>query len=194
MPCKSHKIFRWTTVNKLSCYLDQAIWSYVDKGNYLPVTKEEYAAWDRHFEPSWYDSTFFSLVLETYREKTQTFDTFDNEVADCDLFVSEKSFKPMAFQHPYMICGMSGTVQYLKSLGFESFENLFDETYDLQENFYHRLNTIVSNIEIFDQSRSFDSLTQEKIQHNYNKFYDISDIQNRLYSELVEPLVNWINA
>ena len=60
---------------------------------------------------SWYDRTAYSVVLETYWAKTQ--------------FLTEKSFKPILAQHPFVNLG-NGTTRLLASLGFDVFEDIVD--------------------------------------------------------------------
>ena len=64
---------------------------------------------------------------------------------------TEKSFKPIAYYHPYMIAGQKGCLQYLRNLGFETFDNMFDESYDLLENYNDRINLIAQNVKEFCQ-------------------------------------------
>jgi len=61
----------------------------------------------------WYDQTDFSVVLETYWVKTQ--------------FLTEKSFKPIIAQHPFINIG-NNTAQLLKHLGFDIFEDVINYT------------------------------------------------------------------
>ena len=86
------------------------------------------------------------------------------------IFVTEKTFKPIAFQHPFMILSNRGTLAYLRSQGFETFENLFDESYDAEINYIDSIKTIVKNVENFEK-QPHSQLTLDKIQHNYNHFY-----------------------
>ena len=64
----------------------------------------------------WYDNTDYSIVLETYWAKTQ--------------FLTEKSFKPIIAQHPFINLG-NRTTQLLSSLGFDVFEDVVDTSYDV---------------------------------------------------------------
>ena len=61
----------------------------------------------------WYDQTDYSVVLETYWAKTQ--------------FLTEKSFKPIIAQHPFINLG-NNTAQLLKQLGFDIFDDVVNYT------------------------------------------------------------------
>jgi len=68
----------------------------------------------------WYDCTDYSVVLETYWAKTQ--------------FLTEKSFKPILAQHPFVNLG-NETTALLKQLGFDVFEDVVNMDLDkLQTN------------------------------------------------------------
>lgn len=49
---------------------------------------------------------------------------------DYELDISEKIFKPIAFLQPFVVFGQPGSLEFLKSLGFKSFDRWWDESYD----------------------------------------------------------------
>jgi hypothetical protein len=81
--------------------------------------------------------------------------------------VSEKTYKPILMGHPFLIFGNTFTLNYLKKLGYETFDNKFNEEYDSCENIKDKLRIIIENA-----SRNFiiDSLTLEKCDHNQKLF------------------------
>lgn len=63
--------------------------------------------------------SWFSIVSEAqYEDKQET------------VFLSEKVFKPIACQHPFVILGNKGSLKELKKLGYKTFHDLIDESYD----------------------------------------------------------------
>lgn len=46
------------------------------------------------------------------------------------IFLSEKTFKPIACSHPFVILGAKGSLKELHKLGYATFDNLIDESYD----------------------------------------------------------------
>lgn len=64
-----------------------------------------------------YRSTLFSIVTET-------------EMRDRPIRYTEKSIKPFACYHPFVLFGNPGTLELLRGLGFTTFEGLIDESYD----------------------------------------------------------------
>jgi hypothetical protein len=200
MPINRSKTFRTKIVERFENILDQAVWSYAQRygdGKHLPVREENPVArlgWDRQFEEWWYNDTYFSVVVETAVDSQLHADIKLDYMSSSELFVTEKTFKPIAFQHPFLICGMKGTLKFLKANGFETYDHIFDETYDNLDFFEDRLDIIYNNIKNFNESKYSDPLTNQKIQHNYNRFYDRSAVLAGVKQDLIEPMLEWINA
>jgi len=199
MPINRAKSFRTQIVERFEKVLTNAIWSYAQKfndGKHLDVRGNNPVAkisWDRQFEETWYNDTFFTVAVETYVDKR-----LDNIISEhqgpCELFVTEKTFKPIAFQHPFIVCGMKGTLEFLKENEFETYSHIFDESYDQLDFFEDRLEIVYNNIVNFSKEKYLDPLTEEKIQHNYNRFYDRSAVLSGVNTDLIEPMLEWINA
>jgi hypothetical protein len=89
---------------------------------------------------------------------------------------------------------MKGTLSFLKKNDFETFDHIFDESYDTLDFFDARLDIIYRNIKNFSKEKYIDPLTEQKIKHNYNRFYDRSAVLAGINLELLEPLMEWIHA
>jgi hypothetical protein len=181
MPMRLARPHRDLAAKKLQPWLDDFVWSYVDKGRQLPNGGDAVNDWNtqRLFQPEWYNDTCFSFVCES------VISLIDNQV-----LVSEKTYKPIAFYHPFVILGPKGILQSLRNLGFETFENLFDEIYDTEPNWHQRLDCLVNNVKQF-QKQSYDTLTQQKIQHNHALFFDTQIIMKKIVDEIIYPLLNY---
>jgi hypothetical protein len=188
MPMHVRRPHRDRLLTVMYPFLDSFIWSYVGKpelGRHLPNDNElqnGILTNDRYFNSEWYDTTCFSLVAETA-----------TELPDQEMFITEKTFKPIAFQHPFMIFGLQFTLKYLKSQGFETFENLFDESYDSEIDEVKRLAIIKNNVEQY-KNIPYDSITEQKILHNHNHFYNTDLIKTRIRNEICEPLIDYVNT
>ena len=90
-----------------------------------------------------YKETCFSVITET--------EMFSNH----DRYITEKTIKPIQQLHPFIILGPSGTLEYLKKLGFKTFDKWWDESYDLEENSSKRL-IMVYNLFKQLNDKSFD--------------------------------------
>jgi hypothetical protein len=53
--------------------------------------------------------------------------------------LTEKTFKPIAMGMPFVIVGTQGSLKYLRSYGFKTFGDIWDESYDLVEDPAERL-------------------------------------------------------
>ena len=98
---------------------------------------------DQHFCPTNatasasadYDSTDYiqtaiEVVLET---------VFD----DTKWHLTEKTLRPIACGHPFILASTPGSLQYLKRYGFQTFEKYIDESYDDIQDPVQRLEAIV---------------------------------------------------
>ena len=129
---------------------------------------------DRSFANDVYRDSYYSLVTETYYD-----DEFINQLPDMPeehghrlkrAFVTEKTYKPLMYGHPFMVVGNINTNTVLREQGFETFDHEFEFKYDtLNDN--NRYNTILSNAMMFDYEK-FDYHTLGKIVHNFHNFYD----------------------
>ena len=184
MPMRYYNWQRDELCDQLGPYLDDFIWSYVHKGRQLPdggdVVNDSNA--QRLFNPAWYDDTCFSIVAESFFPKNTQ-----------PVFITEKTFKPMAFQHPFMIMSNPGTLDYIRSQGFETFENLFDESYDTNPNFDERVGLIKKNVADY-KKQPHSQLTLDKIQHNYNRFFDQTLVKQRIVDEIINPILEHAKA
>jgi len=184
MPMRLNKPHRELAEIKLQPWLDDFIWSYVSKGRQLPNDGDmNDGNTQRYFNPVWYNDTCFSFVSETYVTKNN----------DNITWFTEKTVKPIAFRHPFMILGQPGILQTLKNMGFETFENLFDESYDTEPSWIDRLDTLTNNVKQF-QKRPYDSITEQKIKHNYELFFDNQLVTKWTVEEIIYPLLNYAES
>jgi len=180
MPLWSHKFHRDLLFDKLFNMSESLIYSYVDKGIFLPGDDPSSSSRYNHFNPTWYNDTCFSIVAETR--------------VDLDyLFISEKTYKPIAFYHPFILVAQPKILQHLQSNGFETYENLFDESYDLDLDFNVRFEKIISNIKNYNNI-PYDKLTQDKLQHNHDLFFNKDIIIERLTKEIINPILEYFET
>lgn len=179
MPMRLARYSRDILFQAVQPFLHDFIYSYVDKGIRLPNDKDN--EWggveQRNFNSLWYDNTCFSLVSES-------------KITSTEMFVTEKTFKTFAHSHPFMVFGIPGTLKFLQNLGFETYENMFDQRYDNITDYRERLNILVDNIKNFTKT-PYDALTLQKIEHNKNLFYNQDLIESIIIKEIVEPILEY---
>ena len=182
MPINLIRPHRDDFVQALGDLKNNMMWSYVQNGRQLPRDGDmTIGDTQRRFNPEWYDECYISMVVETYErvisEHTPT-------------FITEKTMKPMAFQHPFVVYGNSHTLQTLHSWGFETFDNLWDESYDLLLNDEQRRDAIVQLLQQI-KITSHDAETLRRLQHNRDHFYNKDLVISRIRKEIIEPILSY---
>ena len=190
-----YKPYRTRLYESMQPWLHDCYWSYHGLGHHhVPgdLDMNDFST-QRYVNHDWYNHTCFSMVGETFvnfsKERNQTLEEVDIP------FVTEKTFKPIQYQPPFMVYGHSGTLKFLHNLGFETFENLFDESYDSVTSSVlvdKKLEIIINNVKNFEKGPR-DLLTQEKIQHNHAQFNNIALIESRFVKEIIEPIMEFVS-
>lgn len=176
VPMRKQKNYRDFLVKELATELNNSIWSYVEAGRLLPDDDTELLDSQRYFNPVWYDSTYFSIVAES------------NIVGP--VFITEKTFKPIAFRHPFIVYSNNGTLAQLHELGFETFGHLFNESYDSIISPVHRGVAVVQAVKDF-VPEPYGVETLGKLAHNHAHFFDRELVEQRIRTEILEPLLHY---
>jgi len=182
-------------LKQVTPYLDDSLYSYRGRGIEIAG---DYVHWsdptfvNQNFSnPLWYNSTNFSLVAETLPIMPDGKE---------HLFVSEKTFKPILMNHPFIVHGSPGTLNYLHGLGFETFDHVIDESYDQGETIPVRLEAISLILEILYQEfkqgkRLFgDSESQRRITHNVHRYYDTNIIDQLWKTQILDVIQEFVDA
>jgi len=179
MPVRKKTTNRDYFVSKISPYLDCMIWSYDSKK--LPNDFDpSLPTYQRAVNFDWYDQTFCSVVVET---------CLDGPIS----WFTEKSMRPMAFYHPYMILSSAGVLDLIRGMGFETFKELFDESYNEEPDFVKRCEIIVGNVSRLHPGQ-YDSITLQKMQHNRDHFFNTAKIHRLIEAEIIAPMLEHLNA
>lgn len=83
----------------------------------------------------YYENTFMSIVTETYFYE------------DMPIFLSEKTFRPIAYKQPFILVGQAHSLAFLHELGYKTFHPYIDESYDLETNNSARMLKILYEVE-----------------------------------------------
>jgi len=67
--------------------------------------------------------------------------------AERTCFISEKTFKPIAARHPFILYGNKHSLKYIQELGYKTFDGFIDESYDELDT-WERLEAIIKQIQI----------------------------------------------
>jgi len=105
------------------------------------------------------------------------------------LHLTEKIFKPIVAQRPFMLAAAPGNLAYLKSYGFQTFEQWIDESYDSIQDPDQRLQAIVDQTQRLcamsdSDLRQMHQEMQPVLEHNFNHLW--SGFRHQIVNELVD--------
>jgi hypothetical protein len=120
-------------------------------------------------------STRVSVVLETVVDSSK-------------IHLTEKILRPMACAQPFVLAAGPGALKYLRSYGFKTFGDFWDESYDEETDTLLRLKKITATMK---QIQNLSSSDWQKIQcvadHNQQHFFSEGFV-NRVTHELEQNL------
>lgn len=178
--------------------LEHALWSYVERGIEIndPQQRNTAAFWLYYMNPKWYDSTCWHFVVESYMRGDAWFASPQYPNYRCEI--SEKSYKPLAYFQPFQVLGSHGTLAFLRTQGFETFDNLWSESYDAIESDAARLDHVLQQVR--DTAKTYnrhwpgwDQLTQQKLEHNHHRFFDMETVRLRFGAEIMHDILEFIS-
>ena len=160
-----------TKLSKSACEL---IAKHLDRPLILDVTEStgNISADFGHQEFDLWKSGFWHIVTETvfYYDK---------------LHLTEKIFKPIVAQRPFMLAASPGNLAYLKSYGFQTFDHWIDESYDTIQDPDLRLQAIV------DQTKSLCSLSNDKLRQMHQEMQPVLEYNfNHMWGNFRHLIVN----
>jgi hypothetical protein len=105
--------------------------------------------------------------------------------------LTEKTFKPIALGMPFIIVGTQGSLEYLRSYGFQTFDSIWDESYDTC-NDTTRIKKIANLLTDLDQKslqekQKLFETARPIVEHNWNHFYN-GGFEKILWQELTGML------
>jgi hypothetical protein len=155
---------QWQPLHHLEQYFQNNLSSSTSSADF---TVEDYCATD------------IEVVLETL---------FD----DNRLHLTEKSLRPIACGHPFILAATHGSLQYLRNYGFRTFNDIIDESYDLIEDPEKRLQAVVLTMKQItawtkEEKQYKMRLLQEIAEYNKQHFFSV-DFFNQILNELKENL------
>ena len=146
-----------------------------------------------------YQTTNLEIVLETL---------FDDD----RLHLTEKTLRPIACGHPFILVATQGSLEYLRSYGFKTFHNIIDETYDTIADPAQRLEAVLIEMkrvatlphdakqQVYDSLRSIAAYNQQRFfsteWHNQliNEFKQNFDGAVADYTQRMQSLLSPFNS
>lgn len=113
------------------------------------------------------------------------------------LHITEKTFKAIALDMPFVLVAPAHSLEYMRSYGFKTFGSVFDESYDDEVDDYQRLTKVTQLLKDIDSlsARERQQIHQAClpiVEHNYNHFFrqGLTDV---LWTEL-QGMLNGLRA
>ncbi len=105
------------------------------------------------------------------------------------LHLTEKIFKPIVAQRPFVLAAAPGNLAYLRGYGFKTFDRWIDESYDDIADPDLRLQAIVNELKRIcalsqQQLKSMHMEMQEVLEYNFNHFFN--QFKKIIVNELVD--------
>lgn len=93
------------------------------------------------------------------------------------LHITEKTFKAIALEMPFILVAPAGSLEYMRSYGFKTFGDVIDESYDKETNDFKRIERVtqllkdINNLSVKERQR-IHSACLPAVEYNFNHFYN----------------------
>lgn len=174
---------------KFQPVLTDSLHSYRSRGIFLPNDYTGNGNWQRYMNFDWINKTCFTVSVETYI--ADNVPTGYSLTTNDNWFLCEKSYKAIAAYHPFLLASTQGNLAYLRSQGFETFPELWDETYDGQHDYAMRIDCLVDIIQHFDKNSWNQCIVQEKLAYNRARFFDQELTKKFCQETIIEPVLRF---
>ena len=172
--------------------LDVSFHSFVERGIFLDERNVDnldimslWEGWGLENLNQYYNDTYF-----------ESFCSCDRDEIDGRIFLCDKIAKPLVMGHPFIGLSNLFTLKSLRELGFETFPELFDESYDDEVNIDNRFNMVVKEIRRYtdmwnnDKEEVHNIFSQknilEKRKHNQNLILYHNPVLTELHDKLLK--------
>jgi hypothetical protein len=108
------------------------------------------------------------------------------------LHITEKTFKAIALEMPFVLVAPAGSLEYMRSYGFRTFSDVFDESYDEETNDILRIEKVTRLLKDLDglsvrERQDIHRACLSAVEHNYEHFYG-TGLEKILWQELQDML------
>ena len=179
---KEHRtsIVDWIKFNKWQSSVD---FSYISENRTLGVqgnkktVKDEISLWQDSPPYEYFNRCYFYIATETHFYQERTAHVVKEEHTSVPTFISEKTLKALHFEIPLIVVGLPYSLRALRDLGYKTFPELFDESYDEELDDNKRMSLIKDTVQNL-MNKSLDELhdivmqdsVQAKLLHNKQLF------------------------
>jgi hypothetical protein len=108
------------------------------------------------------------------------------------LHITEKTFKAIALEMPFVLVAPAHSLEYMRSYGFQTFGDVFDESYDEETDDIVRIEKVTALLKELDslslkERQQIHRACLPAVEHNYNHFYH-GGLTDVLWKELTGML------
>ena len=165
-----------------SNHLDVITFSPGDFDPYIEIDKRYYHNVSQSLPMDMYNSARFNLVVET-----------DLDYSHC-FFLTEKTIKSILTGMPFVSMSHPGFLQRVRKLGFETYNSLWDESYDQELDYSVRVDKVVklcNTLCDFDWGKHRPQLEMIKLknQSNFLNLNKIIDQEFRRFESIIEQYI-----
>lgn len=92
------------------------------------------------------------------------------------LHITEKTFKAIALEMPWVLVAPAGSLEYMREYGFKTFGSVFDESYDQEIDDIRRIEKVTALLKELDslslrERQQIHRACLPAVEHNYHHFY-----------------------
>jgi hypothetical protein len=131
-----------------------------------------------------YKNSWVSLITESSYFKKET-----------SVFISEKTFKPLACCQPFVILGSRHSLKYLQKMGFKTFHPFIDESYDdlNDEDRFRAVAKAIKKIQMIEDKVSWYESMRDILEHNQKLFLSITKTEPAEWTAIKTCYSNYFN-
>jgi hypothetical protein len=120
-----------------------------------------------------YKNSYINIINETY---------FFNNI----IHLTEKTYKPIAYKQPFIMLAAPGSLKHIQDMGFKTFNEFWDESYDSEKNHDKRFNML---LDIIKDIATWDDAKMEEFSMNVKP---ILDYNFQLIKNIADPEIDAI--
>jgi len=108
--------------------------------------------------------------------------------------LTEKTFKPIVMQQPFVLVSGRGSLEYLRRYGFKTFGEFWNEDYDDKDDDVRvvRIGKLLNDLDNLSdkEKQQLQHHLTATVEHNYNWFYS-REFEQLLWNELTDMIQSW---
>ena len=117
----------------------------------------------------YYSNSLINIITETF---------FFSKV----IHVTEKTYKPIASLQPFIMIAAPRSLQHVRDMGFKTFSEFWDESYDTEDDHVVRFNKIFDLVESIskwsdEKKLEFSHQVKDIVEYNANHLQNIENVE-----------------